>query len=267
MDEIKKTNTSFCAVEVELGHNASVWIDGNSKITARNGTYSEPTPNAFSLPHVATCPGSTPFCRKSCYVHNLEKHAPDVFAMYKHNERVVHLILECDDLYVKSTLVLGEWIENNCKDFRWHVSGDVFGKDYAGWIVNVCKDSPGVRHWIYTRSHWLVKDLLNAPNLTVNLSADKDNLTIMENIHVRFPSTRLCYMTSDVDPKHLPVLPDDSVIFPDYALRGRELDEPTTAPWWLGLSHREKTQVCPADFFGQSQHHRCGPCDKCLNRA
>jgi hypothetical protein len=59
-------------------------------------------------------------------------------------------------------------------------------------------------------------------------------------------------------------LPDGSVLFPDYALRGRHRRDPLEAWWWRGLSPRERTMVCPADYFGQSEAHRCGPCKKCL---
>jgi hypothetical protein len=72
---------------------------------------------------------------------------------------------------------------------------------------------------------------------------------------------RITYFSHDGT---LPELPDGSIIFPNYSVRGRDLDKPTTHPWWQSLSPRERKMVCPTDFFGQSEAHRCGPCDKCL---
>lgn len=240
----------------------SFYIDGNSKITASGGTFEAPKPNAFSLPHIATCPGSTPACRAACYVHGLQRNA-DVYAKYSLNAMALARLLPDWPRARDAADVLAEWINEHCLEFRWHVSGDVFSNRHAQWIVEVCRGSLETQHWIYTRSFAYAPTLMRAPNLVVNLSADRDNLSVALSV-ARTTGARVCYMAQDADPRALPVLPAGSVIFPDYPQRGRVLSEPASHAWWQGLAHRERAMVCPADFFGQSEAHRCGPCRKCM---
>jgi hypothetical protein len=110
--------TKFCAAEIPLdlfyedGGELSFFVDGNSKITASSGTYAEPMPNAFSLPAASVergvfpdlpdrapqaCPGSTEVCRASCYVRGLAKHAPDLYAKYRENDRALRTVLALGD--------------------------------------------------------------------------------------------------------------------------------------------------------------------------
>lgn len=245
--------TGFCLAKIE--HNGQfLWIDGNQKITAGNGDFNNPKPNAFSIIHINDCPFSTEICRKSCYVHNLEKYANEVYQKYIHNSKTVREILS-DEEWPK---VMGWWISENAKGgFRWHVSGDVFSEEYANFIVAVCKNSSNVKHWIYTRSYPYVKILVQAKNLVVNLSADKDNLSFMLD-QVRY-GARVCYMS---DNGNVPNLPEGSVIFPDYQFRlnGRLEDN----AFWNSLTPQQKKMVCPVDMFGKSQNVRCGVCKKCL---
>lgn len=245
----------------------SFTLDGNSKITAGNGTFAAPTPNAFSLPAAsvsdparAYCPSSTPTCRASCYVKGLAKHAPDVYAAYLANATALRIAL-MDHAHGRAAHALAEYIAAHCRGgFRWHVSGDVWHEQHAAWIARVARLAPDVPMWIYTRTLHAVSILMQADNLVVNVSADRDNVIIAETV-ARASGARVCYMSSDGE---VPELRAGDVIFPDYPLRGRDLEEPTRALWWLGLSHGERAMVCPADFFGQSESARCGPCNKCM---
>jgi hypothetical protein len=260
---VEATVTAFCFERVPLWGDLAFYIDGNSKVTWDNGTYTEPRPNAFSLPHIATCPGSTERCRKSCYVHGLKAAAPDVYRQYEMNELALHAVLMHEREH--SAKILGEWIQLNASGgFRWHVSGDVFSLDYAWWIVDVCRAAPAVQFWIYTRTLDAVGPLSCAANLAVNVSADVHNFAAA-SAAARGHGARLCYLVSAPDEK-LPDLPPGSVIFPDYPLRGRSLPIATDAPWWQSISVEQRRMVCPADFFGQSEESRCGPCKKCLRR-
>jgi nucleoside 2-deoxyribosyltransferase len=166
------------------------------------------------------------------------------------------------ETYLESIKIFGKWISDNCKHgFRWHVSGDVMSIEYSKFIVDVCNVSQNVNHWIYTRSLPIIHILNNAKNLTVNISADAENYIYAKQI-VESNGNRICYMTSDGS---LPEdLPEGSVIFPDYKLRGRDMENPTDHFWWQGLSTEYRKMVCPGDFFGQSEKHRCGVCNKCL---
>lgn len=253
--------TEFVQTKIKLWGDVCFTIDGNSKITCEDGTYEAPAPNAFSLPHIATCPGSTESCRSSCYVHGLQAHAPEVYRAYMDNERALHAVLGTRSALM-SARVFGTWVAAHCTRFRWHVSGDVFSRDYADWIVAVCATAPSVRFWLYTRTFSLVPALRAAPNLAVNLSADRDNWVRAHATYRANPGTRLCYMSQHAH--DVPPLPPGSVIFPDYPARGRDIPTPTEHPWWIARTRAERRMVCPPDFFGQRAEHRCGPCKKCL---
>lgn len=272
--------TAFCSYKLtSLTDDRYLWIDGNGKITSGNGTLADPSPNAFSLVQIQDCPFATSICKASCYVHGLEKHAPDTHELYKHNSITIREILRghpvidlAGDSPTQWARRMGTYIAQNCQgDFRWHVSGDIFSLRYAQWIAQVCQASPNVRHWIYTRSFGYVGPLLSAPNLTINLSCDAENYqdacvwkARIESLHgaphtrpVR--NVRLCYLTDDGEVPY--DLPPDSVIFPDYAFRGAT---PEGKQWFAALSPDEKKKVCPVDYHGKSERRRCGPCDKCI---
>ncbi len=201
-------------------------------------------------------------------MHGLKANAPETHAKYEHNSRTIREILADDDWQlIRWHGMVANWITRNARaGFRWHVSGDIFSFEYAQWIAWVIQDSPTVNHWIYTRSFAHVAPLLGLPNLSLNFSCDVDNIASARFQRAAIvasgrPAPRLCYLTSD---GNVPQLPAGSVIFPDYALRGRGLERPTDAPWWQGLSTRERKMTCPVDFFGASEAIRCGPCKKCL---
>lgn len=283
--------TKFIGAVLDIGHiipGARFTIDGNSKITVGNGTYAEPAPNAFSLPAASVeapgagaCPGSTEVCRSSCYVKGLAKHAPDLYGAYAENAVWLRAMLADPRTHFRSALALATWIRDHASaGFRWHVSGDVWNKDHATWIVNVAMLAPDVPFWIYTRTLDVVRTLRVANNLAVNVSADRENFERAYDC-AQETGARLTYLVHGDDVRPLPDckpgvcpcprctgvphdLPAGSVIFPDYALRGRDLDTPTSAPWWQALDHEQRAMVCPTDFFGQSESARCGPCSKCL---
>lgn len=259
--------TKFCAVKVPVLPGLSFFIDGNSKITAGNGTFAVPTPNALSLPAASVsglehCPGSTEACRASCYVKGLQAHAPDLYAHYQENERTLSAVLNAGnaDHFDRAVLALGNWIEANCKGgFRWHVSGDVQSVAHAQFIRDVAMYAGSVQHWIYTRTMSAVSDLVGVRNLAVNLSADTDNYVEVRSAYEHYKSygyaIRICYMSTQGE---VPAdLPNGSVVFVDYPLRKNDA-------WRASIEQRIWQMVCPTDYFGQSEAHRCGPCRKCM---
>jgi hypothetical protein len=250
--------TAFCRERIE-GPSAFLWIDGNGKITAQNGSLDDPKPNAFSLVEIDDCPGSTGVCRESCYVHGIRQYSPETHELYIHNSRTIREILaggHSDEW----AAIFADYIARHCAGgFRWHVSGDIFSLAYAQWIARVCALSASVRHWIYTRSFEYVAALHGIPNLTVNLSCDSENYRRARVTHADFPKTRLCFLTRDGDVP--PDLDDGSVIFPDYRLRG---GNEAGQVWFEGLTPQYKSFVCPVDFHGKAENRRCGPCDRCL---
>jgi hypothetical protein len=194
-------------------------------------------------------------------VHGLEKNAPDTHALYRWNSAKIRSILADGVRADLWSSALAKWIRTKAKGgFRWHVSGDVFSAEYARWISEVARKSPKVRHWIYTRSFDFVGDL-DAPNLAVNLSADRDNWEAARECALDWPGTRICFMaTADgwVPPD---LLAYGDVIFPDYELRdGTEVGR----AWFTALPPEQKQMTCPVDRCGKSEERRCGPCPRCL---
>ena len=56
--------------------------------------------------------------------------------------------------------------------FRWHDSGDVQDLDHLNKIFEVCRLTPGKRHWMPTREAWIKDHLDRAPsNLVIRFSA------------------------------------------------------------------------------------------------
>ena len=257
--------TTEFVYETLESHGFTLTFDGNSKVTAGNGDFDHPRANALSTVQALDCPFRTPTCDSSCYVHNLEKFQPEIHDFYKRNSAELHRLMEdihCFDL----AAVVANWITlHSPGGFRWHVSGDIFSMEYAQWIAEVAFLSPDVQHWIYTRSFPFLEPLLDIENLTVNLSADKDNYWLARR-YADKNGLRVCYLTVEGE------VPDDlkegDVIFPDYALRGvgqKPFEFRNDSEWWQGLEGRNKKMVCPVDAYGKSEKVRCGPCRKCID--
>ena len=251
--------TKFTTLRLDVGNGHSFWLDGNSKITGKDGTFAEPSPNALSYPAPNACPMSTPTCRESCYTIGLHKHNPDMADKYTHNLQTLANLLQTPREAGRAAEELAAYIDR-LHGFRWHVSGDVTSELHAKWISLVCHFTH-TPSWIYTRSLWWVRHL-RAPTLAVNISADRDNYT--DALHVAaITGNRVCYMSTGV--ADVPAdLPAGSVIFPDYPARGRDSADPLAHPWWLARTPEQRKMVCPADFFGQSETNRCGICTKCM---
>lgn len=267
-------STAFVSERLDGLNGTYLFLDGNDKITAGNGTPGEPKANALSLVQIQDCPGSTETCRKSCYVHPLQSAQPDLHALYTHNSTEIRRILADKHLADDWSRRLASWISANASaGFRWHVSGDVFSLEYAEWIADVCRESASVRSWIYTRSFQFLEPLVEVSttrggNLALNLSADQDNYlnafqAVAAHRVLGQSVLRICYLTTDGE---IPLsLPFDSVVFPDYALRPRQHATLADSEWWQGLEPRQRAMVCPVDAHGKAEKRRCGPCRKCMD--
>lgn len=251
-----------------------VYLDGNQKITADNGTFEEPSANAFSLPQVSSCPWSTPTCQRTCYVHNLETHQGWLHDLYRHNFETIKAVLAATPIHASVwASTLAQWIRENAGGgFRWHVSGDLFSEAYANWVWDVAFRA-GTPQWIYTRSFDLLGCLLGDPmeNLTVNLSADRDNYWLARQVSDQWGGLRVCYLIESLDQRELDnvmSLKETDVIFPDYHLRGVGLRPHAYrdgSEFWQQLDGARRRLVCPVDAYGKSEQRRCGPCRKCLD--
>lgn len=263
------SSTAFVTERLDGLDGRHLWLDGNGKITAGNGTLEAPRPNAFSLLQIDDCPQSTPTCRASCYVHNLKKAQPELHAKYAHNSRTIREILAEGDPS-RWTAHMGWWIAEHARGgFRWHVSGDLFSFEYARFVADVVLHSGAIRHWIYTRSFDLVGPLIGHPAIALNFSCDRDNY---EYASTRLRSWqrayghrvgRLCYLVTEPD-ELIPELPEGSVIFPDYKIRPRQFSTLAESDWWQAFAPAQRQMVCPVDAHGKAENRRCGPCDRCM---
>lgn len=269
--------TAFCFAQVDGPGGLQLYVDGNGKITRDQGDLDHPVPNAFSIRNREDCPGMTPTCSAACYVEGLKKHASDTYTLYEHNSDTIREILADDQLADDWAVRMAEWISVNCTSFRWHVSGDVFSDAYAAWIRDVCRESPKVAHWIYTRSFGYVHTLMQAAmarggNLAVNLSVDRDNWNeglrtllevqgISQALGHGLVGPRLCYLTTADGLLPAAGLGKGDVIFSDYNLRDAT---PEGRAWFAALAPEHKQMVCPVDQHGKAPNRRCGPCARCL---
>lgn len=272
------SSTAFCTERIDGLGGTHLFVDGNGKVTAGNGTLEAPKPNALSLPAAAVsgrghCPGSTETCRSSCYVGPLAGAQRELYDHYEHNALTLAEILDDEQLSDDWCMRLAHWISQNASEgFRWHVSGDVTSLKHAQWIADVCRESPNVRHWIYTRSFGFLAPLaevstLRGGNLALNLSCDADNwrdaVCAAHKCGHADQRLRLCYLTTDGT---YPLLSETDVLFPDYQLRPRQYASLAESPWWQGIDARDRAIVCPVDAHNKSEKNRCGLdcCSRCL---
>lgn len=129
---------------------------------------------SWSLQAFETCPGSVQdgvvvdAC-KFCYARTGMYHMPDVKALRSRN---------------KEDWKNDDWVSRMVKGlsrsthFRWFDSGDMYSTALAEKILEVCRLTPNVKHWVPTRMHKFEKfrgvlEALSAlPNVVVRLSSD-----------------------------------------------------------------------------------------------
>ncbi len=265
-------STAFVSEVLQGDDGRHLYLDGNGKITAGNGTLEEPRANAFSLLDRVDCPQRTPTCERACYVQNLAAAQPDLHAMYAHNSRTLREILEEPLGSIAWAFRLGLWIHEHARGgFRWHVSGDIISDGHAKFIALACKVAREVRCWIYTRSFDHLAPILEVSttkggNLAINLSADRDNYPEACGTADAF-GLRVCYLATEIG--DAPPIHDGDVIFPDYPLRGpggahAPSETRAGSQFWASLTPAQRRAVCPVDLYGKSEGARCGPCQKCL---
>ena len=99
------------------------------------------------------------YALKGCYVFKVVQEA-----QYKRLEAIQHP----DWVTAMATLI------NSKKPdvFRWHDSGDVQDVQHLEKIFEVCRLTPGKRHWMPTREAWIKDHMKDAPaNLVVRFSS------------------------------------------------------------------------------------------------
>jgi hypothetical protein len=121
---------------------------------------------------VTTCPGSTPLCRRVCYVRCGHFIFPDVKNSYVVNQRMA----EDPDFVGWMT---GEIHRLYVRVLRLHVSGDFYSPQYIRRWTDIVRACPETVFYGYTRS-WSVPELARPlwvlarePNMQLWLSTDR----------------------------------------------------------------------------------------------
>jgi hypothetical protein len=108
-----------------------------------------------------TC--SSCYALKGCYVFKVVK-----AAQYKRLQAIKH------PGWVRA--MAAQINAKRSKFFRWHDSGDVQDLKHLAKIFKVCKQTPGVQHWMPTREAWVKKYIDRAPaNLVIRFSTTMIN--------------------------------------------------------------------------------------------
>jgi hypothetical protein len=157
-------------------------------------------PNAFYLPAGpldmgGSCPGHTAAC-VNCYAAGLESWAPGFRRSASANLATLEHLYRCGGsrAVVRALVAIVERSADLQRvagvvrpAFRWHSDGDIFSAWYARAIRRAVLATPGVDHWLYTRSLGLVCHLLPAPeNLAVYISADSFNVVRAAKVAGRY---------------------------------------------------------------------------------
>ena len=109
----------------------------------------------------STC--SSCYALKGCYVFKVVQ-----AAQYKRLQAIKH------PGWVKA--MAAQINAKRSKFFRWHDSGDVQDLKHLAKIFKVCKQTPGVQHWMPTREAWVKKYIDRAPaNLVIRFSTTMIN--------------------------------------------------------------------------------------------
>jgi len=115
------------------------------------------TGNKLKLIPNSVCSGC--YAEKGCYVFAVVQ-----AAQYKRLKAIDH------PQWVEAMATL---INSKKPDvFRWHDSGDVQDEAHLNKIFEVCRLTPGKRHWMPTREAWIKDHMKDAPaNLVVRFSS------------------------------------------------------------------------------------------------
>ena len=157
-------------------------------------------PNAFGLPAIKSCWGSTPTCEAMCYARKLEVVFKGTRDALERNWQLVKPHLHDPDkleelLYAvveQSFKYMQKWSEPEDWVFRWFWDGDIPTPEFATAVRRVCQRFPQVKFWLYTRTFNAIRRL-QADNLVVYLSVDKDNVKQARHTSKTYPWVKLAF--------------------------------------------------------------------------
>jgi hypothetical protein len=213
-------------------------VKGGGKVGRRRGTV-----YLWSLPAVASCPGSTPTCRSVCYATTGRFLLPAVADRLEAN-----LALSQTEWF--APLMIREVRRRRPPVVRIGGAGDFYSVAYIEAWQEVADATPATRYYFYSRS-WAVPELrgpleaLGARrNVVAYWSLDKDSPPVGRVP----PRTRLCFLMTDPEDR---VPAGVSLVFRTRPLRREPLRR-------IGLA-----TVCPGEARPDANVH-CESCRLCF---
>jgi hypothetical protein len=134
--------------------------------------------------------------------------------------------------------------------FRWHDSGDLFNKEYAKAVLEVCRQTPRVLHWLPTRMGGLISRLVAEGTRIPN------NLTIQVSAHRGGLNEALQRDAVSLIARCQP----EARVGISYTFEGsasRVID-----PKELGAEHKDGI-LCPASVATKREDRKCAGCRHC----
>src|SRR5262249_8721688 len=137
---------------------------------------------------------------------------------------------------------------------RWHDSGDLFHIDYSKAILQVCRGTPSVLHWLPTRMGGLLASLVRSgerlpPNLAVQVSCHRGGVferaqhSAVAEIRKLQPEARVGVTYTHAGPRSRTVLGAD-----------------------LQTIYGEGACLCPATVAKTSAERVCTGCRRCWSQ-
>ena len=144
---------------------------------------------------------------------------------------------------------------NKIAYLRWHDSGDLFHADYAGAVLEVCRRTPNVMHWMPTRMGSLLAKLVQSgerlpPNLSVQVSCHRGGIlervqhNAVATIRSRQPEARIGLTYAHAGTKSRMVKLSD-----------------------VQSMYGESASLCPATVAVESKDRVCTGCRRCWAKA
>lgn len=136
--------------------------------------YSLPSDNCITGMKLAEHAGTT--CAK-CYTFKGNYRWPNVIAALKKRLRAIKKKKWVDAMAFQ----INFYAAKGDLYFRWHDSGDLQSIEHLQRIIEVCKQTPMVTHWLPTREYSMIKEYLATgnklpDNLTVRVSSPLINV-------------------------------------------------------------------------------------------
>jgi Gene product 88 len=180
-------------------------IAGPDSVRTEGEYFVAAAPNAFGLPSVETCPGSTAYCESMCYAIDSERRTATARRLAE-NLNILESAGTVDGMSQKLMNMLDRYrtradrlgLTIAQRFFRIHWSGDFFSEEYAEAWRNVIQQHPDTNFYTYTRSFQpdtnVIPVLADLENLELFLSVDPQNVDRAAEVAPDFPNVRVGYL-------------------------------------------------------------------------